>query len=93
MSEAVNYLVDKDALRKRTTEAFELNRGHTEGMKEPSPSDVLSDLRKYIVNALTSNGQSRAEIRLDNKRFAVRFGPEGRACVEVLEYIGFTLKV
>lgn len=91
--DAVKYLVDKDALQKRTAEAFERHRGHTEGMKEPTPSDVLSDLRKYILNALTSNADSRAEIKLDNKRFAVRFGPEGRACAEVLEYIGFTLKV
>jgi len=60
-------------------------------MKRPMPIDVLVDLRAYIQNAWRK--EERAQISLDNKRFVVRFGPEGKACSEVLEMLGFELQV
>lgn len=84
-------LVDKELLAKRTDAAFDLKKGHTEGMKRPSPLDVLSDLRAYFRNAWKRD--SHTEIALDNKRFVVRFGPDGVACRDVLVLLGFELKV
>lgn len=84
-------LLDKQLLAKRTDAAFEQKKGHTEGMKRPLPIDVLVDLRAYLQNAWKR--EERAQISIDNKRFAVRFGPEGKACSDVLEMLGFELKV
>lgn len=89
--EAIHVLVDPELLAKRTNAAFEFKAGHTEGMKRPSPLDVLSDLRAYLRNSWTRS--SASEISLDNKRFLVRFGPGGSACRRVLELLGFELKV
>ena len=86
----VRTLTDKRLLEQRTSEAFETQAGHLEGMKHPSPVEVLSDLRAYVRNAW---GKESRPINLENKRFIVRFGPQGHACSEVLEYIGFTLEV
>lgn len=89
--DALHILLDRQLLAKRTDAAFELKKGYTEGMKRPSPIDVLVDLRAYIQNAWKREEQ--AQISLDNKRFAVRFGPEGKTCSGVLEMLGFELKV
>ena len=84
-------LLDKELLAKRSNAAFEMKKGDTEGMKRPLPIDVLVDLRAYIHNAWKKEEQ--AQIGAGNKRFAVRFGPEGKACSEVLEMLGFEVKV
>jgi ubiquitin carboxyl-terminal hydrolase 25/28 len=86
----VEQLVDPDGLKARTAEAFKLRGGHLEGMKQPSPVEVLIDLRAYLRNAWAKESKP---IRSENKRFVVRFGPEGRACKDVLQYVGFTLEV
>ena len=88
-NEDVHNLVDKEALKQRTDEAFRLKGDHVEGMKHPTPMDVLVDLRQYLRNAWTKEPRS---IAIDNKRFIVRFGPDGSACQAVLEKLGFTLK-
>ena len=84
-------LLDKDLLAKRTDAAFEIKKGHTEGMKRPLPIDVLVDLRAYFQNAWKREEQT--QISADNKRFVVRFGPGGNACSDVLNMLGFELKV
>lgn len=89
-SEALHILLDKELLAKRTNAAFEWKKGDTEGMKRPLPIDVLMDLRAYIRNAWRQDAQT--QISLDNKRFIVRFGPEGKACGDVLKMLGFELK-
>lgn len=89
--EAVHQLVDKELLATRARAAFEQKKGQTDGMKWPLPIDVLSDLRAYIRNAWRKDAQT--EIDLNNKRFVVRFGPDGSACGDVLEMLGFELKV
>lgn len=88
---AVHILIDPELLKQRTDEAFAARSGDTEGMRRPSATDVLTDLRTYIKNAWKN--ESKNEISLDNKRFAVRFGPGGTRCAEVLEALYFVLKV
>jgi len=89
--DALRMLLDKELLAKRTDAAFEIKKGDTEGMKRPLPIEVLVDLRAYIRNSWDKEEQ--AQISASNKRFAVRFGPEGKACSDVLEMLGFELKV
>jgi len=88
----IHTLVDKDLLRQRTEEAFQTKEGNTEGMKHPLPIEVLTDLRAYIRNAWREEPRFRS-INLSNRRFIVRFGPGGSACKDVLENLGFRLKV
>lgn len=90
-SDDLYLLLDRELIRKRTEAAFESKRGQTEGMKRPVPLDVLMDLRAYIRNAWRQEAQ--AQISLDNKRFVVRFGPDGQPCASVLTKLGFTLQV
>lgn len=59
-----------------------------EGHAVPFPSEVLSNLRKYIVNALQDS--SRRTIPAHNKRWLLCLGDP---CTELLEYIGFVRKV
>jgi len=88
--DAVHCLIDKDLLKQRTDEAFKMKAGQVEGMRYPTPKDVLLDLRLYMRNART---KAPRPISIENKRFVVRFGPEGRACKDVLETLKFTYKV
>ena len=87
----LHLLLDGELLRKRTDAAFESKQGNTEGMKRPTPVDVLMDLRAYIRNSWRQDTQ--AQISFDNKRFVVRFGPDGQPCAPVLMLLGFTLLV
>jgi ubiquitin carboxyl-terminal hydrolase 25/28 len=87
---AIHTLVDKNLLKGRTDEAFRTRAGQVEGMKYPTPMDVLLDLRQYLRNAQRKENRP---ISVENKRFMVRFGPEGAACRDVLESLKFTYKV
>lgn len=87
----VHVLTDPAMLKSRTEAAFKVGKGRLEGFKHPSPLEVMNDLRKYLQNAWTSK-ESRP-IRLDNRRFMLRFGPDGEQCKDVLEFIGFTFEV
>jgi ubiquitin carboxyl-terminal hydrolase 25/28 len=90
----VRTLIDPNLLRRRTEDAFREKEGGTEGMREPAPVDVLVDLRAYIKNAWRAREDARyASIKLTNKRFMVRFGPEGNGCKDVLERLGLQLVV
>lgn len=89
----VRTLTNPDLLSQRTGEAFRRQEGQTEGMKNPTPADVLCDLRSYIKNSWKANSDSKFSlIKLTNKRFIVRFGPDGTACRDVLEHLGFQLE-
>ena len=87
----VYVLTDQAMLRKRTEAALEKGQGRFEGVKHPSSLEVMSGLRKYLQNAWVS--KDGKPIRLDNKRFMLRFGPNGEECKELLEFIGFKLQV
>ena len=86
----IETLVNKDKLRERTEAAFRTHQGNTQGMKQPSPFDVLKDLRVYVANSWQTAEKYRT-VKLSNKRFVVRFGPNGDACKDVLESLGFRL--
>ena len=86
----IETLVNKDKLRERTEAAFRTHQGNTQGMKQPLPIDVLKDLRVYLKNSWGKEASQRS-IKLSNKRFVVRFGPNGDACKDVLESLGFRL--
>ncbi len=88
--EEIDTLVNKDKLRERTEAAFRTHQGNTQGMKQPTPFDVLKDLRVYVKNSWETDPKYRT-IKLSNKRFVVRFGPNGDACKDVLESLGFRL--
>lgn len=87
----VHVLTDQAMLKSRTEEAIKVGQGRLEGMKHPSSAEVMGDLRTYLRNAWIPDKSK--PIRLDNKRFMLRFGPDGEACEDVLEYMGFTLEV
>jgi ubiquitin carboxyl-terminal hydrolase 25/28 len=90
----VHTLTDEGLLRQRAEAAFREKEGHTEGMKHPVPIDVLTDLLTYIKNAWRAQVAAKySSIQLTNRRFMVRFGPDGNACKEVLERLGFHLVV
>lgn len=89
LPDMVLTLTDPAMLKARTDAAFKVGQGRLEGFKHPSPLEVMSDLRKYIQNAW-KDGKT---IRLDNKRFVLRFGPDGEDCKDLLEFMGFTLEV
>ncbi|KEF51809.1 uncharacterized protein A1O9_12146 [Exophiala aquamarina CBS 119918] len=62
-------------------------------MKNPTPTDVLCDLRSYLKNSWKAISDPKFSlIKLTNKRFIVRFGPDGIACRNVLEHLGFQLE-
>lgn len=86
--DVVHTLTDRETLKQRTDAAFRLSEGNTQGMKPPAVIDVLSDLRIYLANAWNKE-QSRKDIKMSNKRFLVRFGPNGDACKDVLEFLRF----
>ena len=87
----VEFLTDQTLLKNRIEEAFKIGGARLEGMKHPSSVEVMSDLRTYIKNSWVPD-KSRP-ITLNNKRFMLRFGPDGQACKDLLEYVGFTLEV
>jgi len=87
----VHALTDQALLKARTEAAFKVGQGRLEGFKYPSPVEVMSDLRKYLQNSWTT--RDSRQIRLDNKRFMVRFGPDGEDCKDLLEFIGFAREV
>jgi ubiquitin carboxyl-terminal hydrolase 25/28 len=91
-SEDVRTLTDEFLLKHRTTEAFQRWPVQLEGFARPSVFDVVFDLRKYLRNAWDSSMDGK-HIGLENKRFVVRFGPEGLPCKDVLETAGFIFKV
>lgn len=90
----LQHLLDPEMLRQRTEDAFKERDGNTEGMRHPEPIDVLTDLRAYVRNSWRAHKDAKfGSINLSNRRFVVRFGPEGTACKDVLERLGFQLVV
>lgn len=90
--EWVRQLVDPDLLRQRADEAIATHPERLEGVGRPSPITVLENLRTYISNALHNSQQSKS-ISAINKRFMTCFGVEGRPCKDLLEFLGFSVKV
>lgn len=85
--EHVQLLTDTALLSQRTREVIDAEPARFEGHKTPTSAEVLSDLRSYLRNSWEH--REPRPIRVDNKRFALRFGQEGQACKEVLDFLNF----
>ena len=88
----VHLLTDPDLIRQRTEEATAAHRERLEGMAQPLPIDVLTNLRIYILNALQESERSKP-ISAVNKRFMGSFGIEGQPCKDLLEFLEFSYNV
>ncbi|KAL9000857.1 MAG: hypothetical protein Q9169_000612 [Polycauliona sp. 2 TL-2023] len=82
--EWIDLLTNKDLIRPRAKKAMSDDPARFEGHAVPSPSEILSNLRTYVVNALRDN--TRRTIPAHNKRWLLCLGDP---CTELLEYIGF----
>lgn len=89
--EHVRLLTDRELLNQRAEEVIGSEPARFEGHKKPTPVDVLSDLRSYLKNSF-EHPEPRS-IKVDNKRFSLRFGINGQACKEVLDFLGFKYQV
>jgi len=85
--EHVRLMTDRALLNLRAEEVIGLEPARFEGHKKPTPVDVLSDLRSYLKNSFEH--QEPRPIKADNKRFSLRFGIDGQACKDVLDFLGF----
>lgn len=59
-----------------------------EGLRQATPVDALSRLRKYIKDSLNTE-HDRRSFPANNKRFMEAFGVHGRDCEDLLEGLGF----
>ena len=84
----IELLTDKDLIKSRANKAMSTDPDRFEGHAVPFPSEVLSNLRTYILNAFKDN--NRRTIAANNKRWLLCLGDP---CAELLEYIGFVREV
>ncbi|KAI4274420.1 MAG: hypothetical protein LQ337_003955 [Flavoplaca oasis] len=82
--EWIDLLTNKDLIKLRAKKAMSEDPARFEGHAVPLPSEVLSNLRTYILNALRE--VDRRTISAHNKRWLLCLGD---ACAELLRYIGF----
>jgi ubiquitin carboxyl-terminal hydrolase 25 len=87
----VRLLTDRALLSQRADEVIGLEPARFEGHRKPTAVDVLSDLRSYMKHSL-EHKESRP-IKVDNKRFTLRFGIDGREAKDVLTFLGFKYEV
>ncbi|KAL8841345.1 MAG: hypothetical protein Q9170_000976 [Blastenia crenularia] len=82
--EWVELLINKDLIKSRAEEQIAIDPIRFEGHAVPLPSDVLSNLRTYILNAFQD--KDRRKIQANNKKWLLCLG---EPCAELLKYIGF----
>jgi ubiquitin carboxyl-terminal hydrolase 25 len=87
----IRLLTDKALLNQRAEEVIGSEPTRFEGHKKPTAVDVLSDLRSYLKNSFEQH--EPRPIKTDNKRFPLRFGLNGQACQDVLNFLGFKYEV
>ncbi|KAL9047175.1 MAG: hypothetical protein Q9214_000187 [Letrouitia sp. 1 TL-2023] len=80
----VELLTDRSLIKVRAEKEIAINPERFEGHAIPLTSEVLMNLRKYIINAL--QGEKR-KIVGNNKKWLLCLG---EPCAELLEYLGFT---
>ena len=84
----IELLTDPQRIKVRAEKAISEEPGRFEGVAIPTPIDVLSNLRAYIINAMKSDEVKR--IFGHNKKWRLCLG---ESCAELLEYLGFTRDV
>ncbi|KAL8663826.1 MAG: hypothetical protein Q9202_003511 [Teloschistes flavicans] len=80
----VELLIDKDLIKSRAEKVISENPERFEGHGIPRPSEVLTNLGAYVVNALRRS--DRRPIQAHNKKFLLGFG---EPCADMFEYLGF----
>ena len=63
-----------------------------EGIRQATPVEALTRLRKYIRDALNTEHDKRV-FPANNKRFMEAYGVHGQDCRELLERLGFEYNV
>jgi ubiquitin carboxyl-terminal hydrolase 25/28 len=86
-----NLLTDTSKLKSRF-EAVMADDPEREGIRQASPVDALTRLRKYIKDALNPEHDKRV-FPGNNKRFMEAYGVQGRDCRELLQRLGFQYNV
>ncbi|KAF2717641.1 cysteine proteinase [Polychaeton citri CBS 116435] len=85
--EAVRLLTQTDVLNARFHDIMKRDP-ERDGMRQATPMDVLTRLRRYMHDA-SKPEHSKREFPANNKRFMEAFGYNGADCRYVLENIGF----
>ena len=86
--EWVDLLTSTEIIKVRAETAISEDPGRYEGVAVPSPTEVLSNLRTYIVNAMANEGGRK--ILGNNKKWRLCLG---EPCKDLLQYLGFTRDV
>lgn len=87
----ISLLTDTEKLRRRY-EAVVEHDPEREGIRQATPIDALSRLRRYIKDALNPDHAKR-KFPANNKRFMEAFGVEGQDCAGLLNKLGFKYEV
>jgi len=85
-------LLTNTELLKRRYEAILQQEPTREGIRQATPLDCLSRLRKYIKDSLKPEHDKRV-FPANNKRFMEAFGVHGHDCQELLQWLGFKYAV
>lgn len=80
----MELLINKDLIKSRAEKVISENPERFEGHGIPRPSEILTNLAAYVVNALRK--PERRPITNHNKKFLLGFG---EPCAEMFEYLGF----
>ncbi|WPG98034.1 Hypothetical protein R9X50_00081800 [Acrodontium crateriforme] len=86
-NEEKKLLTDPDNLKARYQEVLERDPTR-EGVREATPMEALSRLRKYIKDSLNPAHDKRS-FPANNKRFMEAYGYMGQDCAGILKRLGF----
>ena len=84
----VALLTDRSLIKQRAQRVMEDEPTRFEGHAVPSPTVVLTNLRTYVVNAISS--PERRRILHNNKKWLLSLG---EPCSDMLKSLGFTREV
>jgi ubiquitin carboxyl-terminal hydrolase 25/28 len=86
-----NLLTDTSKLKSRF-EAVMQDDPTREGIRQATPVEALTRLRKYIRDALNTEHDKRV-FPANNKRFMEAYGLYGQDCKDLLQRLGFDFNV
>ena len=83
IAEWVSLLTDLRLIKQRATKVIAEDQERFEGHAVPQPTEVLSNLRTYIINAMKGDVKT---IPGNNKKWLLSLG---EPCFDLLQYLGF----
>ena len=86
-----DLLTNPDRLKGRY-EAVVRDDPNREGVRQATPMEALSRLRRYLKDSLDPQ-RTKRELAANNKRFMEAFGVHGRDCEDLLQRLGFKYTV